>query len=401
MVASWSPPEDMLSMSPNGPGESASSGPSRLNMQMVIPFVTLAIPLWEHLVGFPLELRAWNCMYRRKRRSGPRLCLPTAVFILSLRYATLVFCIVWAMAYFGTHWSTRNCQALWPVSATITTLLCCLTSLAMSIRIAALIPAAVQKSSTVYLLRATLGIFLVVQTVAFVVGWTMTEGLAFTAFQGRCTATLQGKQDSTPQPLTILIVFHERALLLLDFGCVLLQNCLITVCICWLLYRIRQQGTSTTSLVVMIVGNSIQYFVATSICAAFCMAWFVRKDPSITLLNLYVCLSAVFAIRMLSSEFTYGDRRTSYHNSEFTVRTGGPYAAKARFEHTTQPTGVQQKRYGGGLTDIEAVSVYPHGRSVERPEPVWRDEGVSSRVLESVRSLHLPSVSMSKQWKES
>ncbi|KAE8258610.1 hypothetical protein A4X13_0g1573 [Tilletia indica] len=376
--------------------------------EFTIAFVTLIVPLWEHVAGIQNEVRVWRRVIKRHRKA-PRLLLPMAISILLLRYLTLAFIIAWACVYGGHNWSTAQCSKLWPICIVCTTALCWCTSVVLTIRAALYFPTAIQSRRILIVLRALLSLFLALHLVAFLTTWALTGDILnlSLSINGTCANGTVGRYGSNHQT-DMASILQSRSLLLLNFGCSLMLDCIITIFACWVFRRIRRQGSRTASLVSIFLANTIQYFIAVVACAIFGIVWFVKKDPSIGVLNLYTAIAAVLAIRMLSAEFAFTDNGASRHaareddpspdngdfEAEVVVGAGKGEMMGVRQAYQQQPYIVDQhvdfRR--GGLTDIEALSALPFGRSLERPEPVWlddltpanREREVSSRGITSV-----------------
>ncbi|KAK0562344.1 hypothetical protein OC844_002747 [Tilletia horrida] len=403
---------------------------------VAIGVITVIIPVWEYLNGLNFEYRVWRRLLLQRNRPAPRLLRPMAVSILLLRYLSILFTLAWTLPYLGHSWSTAQCKMIWPLCVACSTALCWCTAVVLTLRIMAYLAPAIQSQATFYVVRALLFFFLAVMLAASITSWTMTDDLAFTvSIHGLCANDDVGRFAATaanePQ-MSVGEILNRRSMLLLNFACVLLHDCIVTFFACWIFGRIRRQLIHGTALVSMLITNSMQYFVSTASCAVFCIVWFAKQNPNVSLFNLNTSISAVLAIRMLSSEFLYTEHsacllsdidQTLPVSAPLGGRLGGG-AARIRWEHygdkadaeavgggedgvasghaaaaqvargalaaaaaAGQPShhhtalwlgigggGGGRRRFGHDLTDIEAVPVCPHGRTLERPEPVWLDD---------------------------
>ncbi|CAD6887255.1 unnamed protein product [Tilletia laevis] len=362
---------------------------------LAIAFITVLIPAWEYIMGMRNELGIWRRVIRRQR-GAPRLLLPMAISILLLRYLTLAFFVSWTMVYAGHHWSSAQCSILWPFCIVCTTALCWCTSVALTVRAALYFPTAIQSKRTLLVVRVLLSLFLAAHLVAFLTTWALTGDILNRSMSiyGTCANGSVGRYASDHK-IEGSAILQSKSLLLLNFGCSLMLDCIVTFFACWVFRRIRRQGPRTASLVSIFLTNTILYFIAVVLLAIFGIVWFVRKDPSIGVLNLYTSLAAVLAIRMLSAEFAFMAGGASSHarcdadplppDYPFGVgegvagagKEGGRAERKVQEQQTYLP-GEQVDFRRGGLTDIEALSAAVHGRSLGRPEPVWLDDLASS-----------------------
>ncbi|KAL9935085.1 hypothetical protein V8E36_006161 [Tilletia maclaganii] len=392
-------------------------------VQLAIGFVTIVVPLWDHLTSIGVATQIWRLILNRQR-TAPRLLLPTAISILVLRYLTLFFAIVWTLSYFGHKWSTTDCGTLWIFGAMATISLCWASSVVLTIRATAFLPAAVQSPRSALGLRILLTAMLGFSLTAHVLAWVLSRDLAFTtSVSGLCTNSSLGRLgiNYNNTSLGVSSVFDRRAVLLLGFACLLGYNLMITLATCWVFCRIKRQVAPI--LVGVFLTNSVQACLFKGVCTIFCMIWFVQEDPSVGLFNLCASLSSVLTIRMLITEFNLIGccARTGVNMDSVAQCRAAPTPRRAACDWWEGGGGCggclggiggKEHFVGGGNADkigagaceshersdivglerghdfragldvddeVEAIAVAAHGRSIERPEPVWRDETDSWR----------------------
>lgn len=332
-------------------------------LHLGVIYLTVFVVAWEWLSYVPSEIRTWYNLFF-KERTVSRAFLPWA--ILWLRYMSLGFLVLLILFQLAGLWVAPQCHAIY-VLFIISTIVTSFSTAAVLGWRALTIARTAWSPAKVSFLRVIVCGLCIAQLAVNIGGWVGTTGLAGTqAVYGFCQASADlsygddGGQGSYVRSGSRPLYGAFAANMVYD---------LVVTCVASLsLHKLNRasvvaRNTRGAGLVDLLLNNSIRYFCIIFGFNIFGLVLFDRTGDA-SPLEFVSAVGVCIAVRVLVSEqdLVRGNREADEAGYPAVIRRRcGACGANA-----------DQELRIGGMTDIERVPVLPHGRSRDRPWPIWR-----------------------------